>query len=122
MHKAKQNGAPINREDVAASFCDTITSTLADHFICAALDHKEKVLVLAGGVSANGMLREKVSDLANKHGMTLYMPELKYCGDNAAMIASQAFYEYRTGTVSGLDLNAYATMDITCDFMDLTEY
>lgn len=122
VHKCKQNGESVNPADVAASFCDTITSTLCDHFIQAALDHNEKKLVLAGGVSANTMLRKKVLQEAEKYGMDLCMPELKYCGDNAAMIASQAFYEYEKGIVAKPDLNAYATMDITTNYASSTEY
>lgn len=122
VHKCKQNGGEINQADVAASFCDTITSTLCDHFIQAALDHKEDTLVLAGGVSANSMLRAKVSQATERHGFKLFMPELKYCGDNAAMIASQAYYEFKSGTVAHANLNAYATMEITADYASLTEY
>ena len=77
---------------------------------------------MAGGVSANTMLRKKISQAAEKYGMNLFMPELKYCGDNAAMIASQAFYEYEKGTVAKLDLNAYATMDITANYAASMEY
>jgi len=113
VHKLEQNGQAPNKADVAASFCHTITSTLCDHFIRAALDLGISTLVLAGGVSANGILREKVSLAAKHHNFQLYLPELKYCGDNAAMIASQAFYEYRNGVVADLDLNAYATMSIS---------
>lgn len=113
VHKLEQNGQTPNKADVAASFCHTITSTLCDHFIKAALDIDIKTLVLAGGVSANSMLREKVMIEAEKHNLQLYLPELKYCGDNAAMIASQAFYEHKKGAVAPLDLNAYATMSIS---------
>lgn len=113
VHKIEQNGQKLNHEDIAASFCHTITSTLCEHFIKAALDLKMKTLVLAGGVSANGILREKVSAAAKQYGFDLYLPELKYCGDNAAMIASQAFYEHKSGAVAELDLNAYATMSIS---------
>ena len=67
---------------------------------------------MAGGVSANGILRRKISRAAKEADCRLYMPELRYCGDNAAMIASQGFYEAQAGRFAGLDLNAYATMDI----------
>ena len=113
VHKLEQNGITPNKADVAASFCHTITSTLCDHFMQAAKDLEIKTLVLAGGVSANGMLREKVTKEAEKYHFQLYLPELKYCGDNAAMIASQAFYEYKNGAIAPLDLNAYATMSIS---------
>lgn len=122
VHKHKQNGEEINKADVAASFCDTITSTLCDHFIQAALDHKQDTLVLAGGVSANRMLRSKVEQAAKKHGKRLFMPQLKFCGDNAAMIASQAYYEYCSGVTALPNLNAYATMDITLNYLELKEF
>ena len=50
--------------------------------------------------------------LCDKHGVKLYMPELRYCGDNAAMIGAQAYYEFLAGHTADLKLNAAATMDI----------
>ena len=88
----------------------------------AALDYKQDTLVLAGGVSANRMLRDKVTLQAQKHQMRLYMPPLKYCGDNAAMIAAQAYYEYQNGVTAQTNLNAYATMDIASKFTEKPEF
>ena len=71
-----------------------------------------KQLVIAGGVSANSKLRSEAEKLCKKLGISLAIPELKYCGDNAAMIASQGYFEYIKGNVADESLNAYATMPI----------
>ena len=71
-----------------------------------------KKIVLAGGVSANSVLRREMTQLCQKHGWELYAPELKYCGDNAAMVGAQGYYEYLSGNTAGLELNAYAGMEI----------
>jgi N6-L-threonylcarbamoyladenine synthase len=69
-------------------------------------------LALAGGVSANTVLRRKMGEYAEKNGWSLYLPELSLCGDNAAMIGSQAYYEFLAGNTASENLNAYATMPI----------
>ncbi|MBR4800030.1 MAG: tRNA (adenosine(37)-N6)-threonylcarbamoyltransferase complex transferase subunit TsaD, partial [Clostridia bacterium] len=66
-------------------------------------------IALAGGVAANSHLRAAVGETAQKYGARLFLPPLSLCGDNAAMIASQAYYEYLAGNLAGTDLNAYAT-------------
>ena len=71
-----------------------------------------KALVIAGGVAANSVIRKDFMEAAEKKGLNLYIPPLSLCGDNAAMIASQAYYEYQAGHTAGSDLNAYASMDI----------
>ena len=68
-------------------------------------------LVIAGGVSANSMLREKLSENLPK-GKKLYMPPLSLCGDNAAMIGAQGYFEFLAGNTAGMELNAYATKSI----------
>ena len=78
----------------------------------AATDKNLKKIVIAGGVSANSKLRREAEKLCEKHKWQLYLPELKYCGDNAAMIASQGYYEFVAGTLADESLNAYATMPI----------
>ena len=70
-------------------------------------------LVLAGGVSANSVLRERVFNLAKQKNVKLYLPELSLCGDNAAMVGAQGYYEYLAGKRAGMDLNAAATMPIS---------
>ena len=68
---------------------------------------------MAGGVAANSRIRGDLQRACAQTGDKLYLPELRYCGDNAAMIGCQGFYEYQAGHLAGLDLNAYATRDIS---------
>lgn len=112
VHHAEQKGESINIPDLAASFQKSVVDILISNLEKAARDFDYEKLVLAGGVSANSLLRAKSQRLCKKRGWELYLPELKYCGDNAAMVASQGYYEFSAGVKAGADLNAYATMPI----------
>ena len=112
IHNAKQKNGEVNIADLGASFMKAVSSCLCKNTEKAMLDKNQSVLVLAGGVSANSVLRADVEALCKKHGWKLYLPELSLCGDNAAMVGSQGYYEYLSGNVAGLELNAYAGMEI----------
>lgn len=112
LHNADQKGEKINIEDLCASFQHTAVDMLAGNTLRAAEDTGAKTIVLAGGVSANSGLRSRMTEECKKRGLKLYFPPLSLCGDNAAMVGAQAFYEFQAGNVAGLDLNAYATMPI----------
>ena len=73
---------------------------------------KMNKLVLAGGVSANSEIRRRMNQYAIDNEIEFYTPELKYCGDNAAMVGAQAYYEYKSGNIADSSLNAHATLDI----------
>ena len=70
-------------------------------------------IAVAGGVAANSAIRAGLQAACGESGDALFLPELKYCGDNAAMIGCQGFYEYQAGRTAGWDLNAWATRDIS---------
>ncbi|MCR5207004.1 MAG: tRNA (adenosine(37)-N6)-threonylcarbamoyltransferase complex transferase subunit TsaD, partial [Eubacterium sp.] len=112
VHNASQKGEEIDIPSLAASFQKSVVDCLLANLELAAEDFGYKKIVIAGGVSANSKLRAESAKLCEKHGWDLVLPELKYCGDNAAMIASQGYYEYKNGTVADESLNAYATMPI----------
>ena len=112
MHNASQKGEDINVADLSASFQKAVVDCLLSNFETAAENFGYTKLVTAGGVSANSKLRADAKKMCDRHGWTLTLPELKYCGDNAAMIASQGYYEFISGTVAGESLNAYATMPL----------
>lgn len=112
MHNATQKGEEINIADLAASFQNSIVACLLKNFESAAQDFGYTRLVIAGGVSANSKLRQEAQSMCKKHGWELFIPELKYCGDNAAMIASQGYFEYVSGVKADESLNAYATMPL----------
>lgn len=112
MHNASQKGEDINVADLSASFQKAVVDCLLSNFENAAENFGYNKLVIAGGVSANSKLRHDASKMCDRHGWTLTLPELKYCGDNAAMIASQGYYEFVSGTIANESLNAYATMPL----------
>ena len=112
LHNAEQRGMTVSLPDLAASFQKTVVDQLAGNLLRAAEDTGAKTLVLAGGVSANSGLRSCMESECRKRGLALYRPPLELCGDNAAMVGAQAYYEYLAGTRAGLDLNAAATMPI----------
>lgn len=112
VHHLEQTKTQINREDIAASFSQAVTTILSDNAVAAALEYKIKRIVLAGGVSANTMLRDKISNLATKHNLTMYVPPIALCTDNAAMVASQSYYEFLNGNLSNWGLNGKSAVEI----------
>lgn len=112
IHNASQKGEPIHTADLAASYQKAVVGCLVDHLEKAAVNYKYKKIVLAGGVSANSLLRAECEKICKKRGIRLFKPELNYCGDNGAMVAAQGYYEYQSGVKAGSDLNAYANMPI----------
>ena len=114
VNKAQMKGESVNVADMAASFQFRITDILAEKLLLAARDTGAKQICIAGGVAANGLLRETLTVGAKRLGAQLYLPEPALCGDNAAMVAAQGFYEYQAGNTASLRLNGLATLGIDC--------
>ena len=112
IHNASQKGEELNKADICASFRYAVVDCLTTNFLKAAEDYKVNKLVIAGGVSANSLLRSTLQNECKQRGYEFYMPDKSLCGDNAAMIAAQGYYEFKNGTVANESLNAYATMPI----------
>lgn len=112
IHNRQQKGEEIPVADICASYRKAVVGCLTDNFLLAADDLGYTDLVLAGGVSANALLRRETERLC-KGKYTLYMPEKSLCGDNGAMVGAQAYYEYLAGHTAGSDLNAVATLPIS---------
>ena len=112
VHNAQQKGEELDRKSLAASFTKAVSDSLVPRTMNAAKELGYDKIVVAGGVAANSRIRADFTSAAEKAGLTLFVPPLKLCGDNGAMIAAQAYYEYLAGTRGGSDLNAYATMNI----------
>ena len=112
IHNMQQKGIDIPREDMAASVRQSVVNILTDRFLLAAKDLEQKRLVLAGGVSANSLLRRRMTELCSELGYELYYPELSLCGDNAAMIGAQGYFEFLKGNVADMSLNARAERSI----------
>lgn len=112
VHNAEQKGEKIVREDMAASFQKTVAGTLTEKLMLAAENLGYTTIALAGGVSANSGVRAKLQTECEKRGYSLYMPELKYCGDNGAMIACQGYFDYIAGKRADESLNGIATLSL----------
>lgn len=112
IHHAEQVGEQIDISSLCASFCAAVSDTLIPRVEMAVELTGVKKLAVAGGVAANSRVRGDLQALADKLGAQLYMPPLSLCGDNAAMIGSQAYYEFLAGNIADMHLNAYATKSI----------
>ena len=112
LHNARQKGLEISLPDLAASFQHTVVEILCDHTLQAAAETNAKTVVLAGGVSANSELRAAMQQRCEQMGIRLCYPPLPLCGDNAAMVGAQAYYEFCAGNTATMQLNAVATLPI----------
>lgn len=112
IHNAKQKGQELSVPDLAASYRKAVVDVLVRNFVAAAKETNSKKLVIAGGVSANSLLRRRLGEECKRYGWEFYCPELALCGDNAAMVGAQGYYEYRAGKIAGLELNACAEMPV----------
>lgn len=112
IHNAEQRGETLPVNDISASFRKAVVDSLTSNFIKAAENLGYDKLVLAGGVSANSLLRKRIDEESKKRGWKCYYPPIELCGDNGAMVGAQAYYEYLAGNVADMSLNAAATMSI----------
>jgi len=115
VHTMQQKGIELTEEfkaDLAASFTETLVKSICLRVDALYSQVGKLPLVLAGGVAANSHLRAGLKALAESKGVSLYLPPLSLCGDNAAMIASQGYFEYISGSVADLKLNAFATKNV----------
>jgi len=111
VHNSEQKGDALDRASLAASFAAAVSDILVPRVMAAALEFGRDKIAIAGGVAANSRIRADFLKAAEAQGWKLFIPPLKLCGDNAAMIGCQGYYEYLAGVRAGMDLNAYATMD-----------
>lgn len=112
IHNANQKGEEIDVPVLCATLRKKVCDILIEKTVTAAKEHGIKRIALAGGVSANSELRSRLTQECQKNGFEFYCPELKYCGDNAAMVGVQGYYEYLSGNIAGVELNATATKEI----------
>ncbi len=113
VHNSKEE---IDRPSLAASFTKSVSEALLSRVKLAVNETCYDKLVIAGGVAANSKIRRDFEAYAADKNLQLFVPPLKLCGDNAAMIGAQAYFEYLAGHTAGTNLNAYATMDINGSF------
>ena len=112
IHHAQQVGQTLDVNSLCASFCAAVSDTLVPRVVRALKQTGYRKLAIAGGVAANSRIRRDILTVAEEMGTEVYLPPLSLCGDNAAMIGAQGYYEYLAGNTAGMDLNAYATKSI----------
>ena len=112
IHHAEQVGEQIDIPSLCAAFTAAVSDTLVPRVVMAMEQTGYRKIAVAGGVAANSRIRADILAAAEKLGAKVYMPPLSLCGDNAAMIGSQAYYEWQAGNVADMSLNAYATKSI----------
>jgi N6-L-threonylcarbamoyladenine synthase len=112
IHHAEQVGEEIDIPSLCAGFTAAVSDTLVPRVVRAIEETGCKKIAVAGGVAANSRIRRDLLAAAEKLGAEVFMPPLSLCGDNAAMIGAQAYYEYLAGNVADTSLNAYATKSI----------
>lgn len=111
-HHAEQIGEKLDAPALARDFAKAVSDTLVPRVMEAAKQAGHTQIVAAGGVAANSIIRGDLEKACKQAGYQLYLPPLKWCGDNGAMIGAQGYYEYLAGHTAAMDLNAYATRDI----------
>lgn len=112
IHHAEQVGEELDIPSLCAGFTAAVSDTLIPRVVRAIEETGCKKIAVAGGVAANSRIRRDMMTAAEKLNAQVFMPPLKLCGDNAAMIGAQAYYEYLAGNVADMSLNAYATKSI----------
>lgn len=112
VHNEKQKGNEINKANLAASFQNVVIDILTKKTMNALEEYKVNNLILAGGVSANKGIRAKITELCQEKEINLHIPEIKYCTDNATMIAASAYYAYKLGKISDLSLNSKSSDEL----------
>ncbi|OFS61862.1 tRNA (adenosine(37)-N6)-threonylcarbamoyltransferase complex transferase subunit TsaD [Nosocomiicoccus sp. HMSC09A07] len=112
LHNERQKNIEIKPANVAKSFQESVVDVLTTKTMRALDEENIKALIVAGGVAANSGLRERFETLTKENGVELYIPSLKYCTDNAAMIGAVAYEQYKRGDFADLNLNGHNYIDI----------
>ncbi len=112
IHHAQQVGEELDVPSLCAAFTAAVSDTLVPRVVRALEETGHRKIAVAGGVAANSRIRQDILDAAARLGAQVYLPPLKLCGDNGAMIGAQAYFEYQAGNIADMSLNAYATKSI----------
>lgn len=113
MNRKKMLREEVRVADLCASFQENVTEVLSEKAIALCKELHINRLSIAGGVAANGKLREKMEEKAKQEGIEFFCPKLILCTDNAAMIAAAAYHEWKKGNFAGHDVNAYPSLSLS---------
>ena len=112
VHNEEQRGNTINKEDLATSFQDVVVEIITKKTVKAAVEYNVKSIIVAGGVAANKGIREELARICKEKQIELTLPNINYCTDNAAMIASVGYFAYKKGNIANLLINAKSNMEL----------
>ena len=112
VHNEEQRGNTINKEDLATSFQDVVVEIITKKTVKAAVEYNVKSIIVAGGVAANKGIREELARICKEKQIELTLPNINYCTDNAAMIASGGYFAYKKGNIANLLINAKSNMEL----------
>ena len=112
IHNAQQKGETLDVPSLCAAFSRAVCRTLVPRTLLALEMTGRRTLAVAGGVAANSVIRAAFRAETEKRSVKLCLPPLSLCGDNAAMIGAQGYYEYLAGHLADQRLNGYATLDV----------
>lgn len=112
VHNEEQRGNTIDEKSLACSFQNRVVEIISKKTFRALKEYNVKNLIVAGGVAANSGLRNKLNEMAKLNDINISIPNLKYCTDNATMIAASGYYAYKLGIRSGLDLKTRANVEL----------
>ena len=112
VNKMEMKGEPLPKADLAASFRYAVVSSLVEKAVLAARETGSRIMAMAGGVSANRLLRREMQKACDQEHIRLYMPDIGLCTDNGAMIGSAAYYQLMKGETAELTLNAEPSLRI----------
>ncbi len=104
-----ETGKVSDKADAAASFQEAVVDVLVTKTVAAAREHRVKQILLAGGVAANRLLRQR---LVKNSPLPVLIPDLKLCTDNAAMIAACGYFRFQAGKIDGLDLDVVPSLKL----------
>ena len=110
LNSEKQAGREINTADVAAGFEESVIDVIVTKTMSAVLNSGYGKLCIGGGVASNSLLRERMQASCEEEGIEIYIPSPVLCTDNAAMISCAAYYDYHSGKVDGLDMDAKSNL------------
>ena len=112
VHNEEQRGNEIRKKDLATSFQNTVVEIITKKTMKALKDYNVNNLIVAGGVAANKGIREKLTELCQKENINYSFPDIKYCTDNAAMIAASGYHAYLLGHRADLTLNPKSSLEL----------
>lgn len=113
VHNEAQRGNELRKKDLATSFQNTVVEIITKKTMKALKDYQVNNLIVAGGVAANKGIREKLEELCEKENINYSFPDIKYCTDNAAMIAASGYHAYILGHRADLTLNPKSSLELS---------